>query len=61
MLYLPQLPADDSTATTAAQIQQLVTLCEVPVVPAKHHIRGNNKDLTRLLSPAINGRHFGQL
>ena len=53
-LCLPQLPP---TFSTAAQIQQLVTLCVMPMVLAKHHIRGF-KDLKRLPSPATTGRQL---
>ena len=54
-LTLPQLPADFSHASTASQIQQLVALCVVPVMLAKHQIKGI-EDLMRLPSPATTGR-----
>ena len=54
-LCLPQLPANFSHASTAAQLQQLIALCVVPVLPAKHQIKGI-EDLMRLPSPATTGR-----
>ena len=56
-LCLTKLPPDFSTATTAAQIQQLVTLYVVPVVPTKHNISGTEA-LQKLPSPATTGRQF---
>ena len=56
-LCLTKLPPDFSTATTAAQIQQLVTLYVVPVVPAKHHITGIEA-LHKLPSPDTTGQQF---
>ena len=54
-LCLSELPADFSQASTAAQLRQLVALYVVPVLPAKHEIKGL-EDLMRLPSPATTGR-----
>ena len=54
-LCLPQLAATDfSHASTACQLKQLVDLCVVPVLPAKHQIKGID-DLMRLPSPTTSG------
>ena len=55
-LCLPLLPSHFSTASTAAQIQQLITLYVLPVVPLKHNIKSLG-DLDKLPSPALTGKH----
>ncbi len=52
---LAQLPSDFSTATTTAQIQQLITPYVVPVLPPKHNITGIEA-LPQLPSPVTTGR-----
>ena len=54
---LPLLPPDFSTAITADQMQQLVTLYVVPVVLAKHKIKAI-EHLQKLPSPATTGRQL---
>ena len=54
---LPLLPSDFSTAITADQMQQLVTLYVVPVVPAKHQIKAI-EHLQKLPSLATTGRQL---
>ena len=56
-LCLEKLSSDFITATTAAQIQQLITLYVVPVLPDKHRITGIAA-LQKLPSPATTGRQF---